>query len=140
LVIDFAKLPNPAKERPTLVLRNLSGNAIQPLGYAFNIKAELAYNEVSTLNFDLPSSVDGVPVPNYDKVVGMRQVDLLGNDGAPCARFILIDPQEKDDGVRKVKSCKAYSLEYEFAKKDFFLEEGTYNFYNPLSQENTILD
>jgi len=70
----------------------------------------------------------------------MRQVDLLGNDGAPCARFILIDPQEKDDGVRKVKSCKAYSLEYEFAKKDFFLEEGTYNFYNPLSQENTILD
>ena len=140
MVIDFAKLPNPAKERPTLVLRNLSGNAIQPLGYAFNIKAELAYNEVSTLNFDLPSSVDGVPVPNYDKVVGMRQVDLLGNDGAPCARFILIDPQEKDDGVRKVKSCKAYSLEYEFAKKDFFLEEGTYNFYNPLSQENTILD
>ena len=140
MVIDFAKLPNPAKERPTLVLRNLSGNAIQPLGYAFNIKAELAYNEVSTLNFDLPSSVDGVAVPNYDKVVGMRQVDLLGNDGAPCARFILIDPQEKDDGVRKVKSCKAYSLEYEFAKKDFFLEEGTYNFYNPLSQENTILD
>ena len=138
MVIDFAKLPNPAKERPTLILRNLSGNAIQPLGYAFNIKAELAYNEVSTLSFDLPSSVDGVDVPNYDAVVGMRQVDLLGNDGAPCARFILIDPQEKDDGVRRVKSCKAYSLEYEFAKKDFFLDAGTYNFFT-LGDETTIV-
>ena len=129
MVIDFAQLPNPAKERPTLILRNLSGNAIQPLGYAFNIKAELAYNDVSTLSFDLPSSVDGVAVPNYDEVVGMRQVDLLGKNGTPCASFILVNPQEKDDGVRKVKSCKAYSMEYEFAKKDFFIDAGTYNFH-----------
>ncbi len=138
MVIDFAKLPNPAKERPTLVLRNLSGNAIQPLGYAFNIKAELAYNEVSTLNFDLPAYVDGVPVPNYDEVIGMRQVDLIGTDGAPCASFLLVDPQEKYDGVRKVKSCKAYSLEYEFAKKEFFLDAGTYNFHT-LGDEMTIV-
>ena len=133
LVIDFAKLPNPAKERPVLVLRNLSGNALQTLGYAFNVKAELSYNDVSTLTFDIPSMVDGQPVPNYDEVIGMRQVDLMGNDGVACASFMLIDPQEKDDGVRKVKSCKGYSMEYELAKKDIFIDAGTYNFHNPFS-------
>ena len=138
MVIDFAQLPNPAKERPTLILRNLSGNAIQPLGYAFNIKAELAYNDVSTLSFDLPSSVDGVAVPNYNEVIGMRQVDLIGKNGTPCASFMLVNPQEKDDGVRKVKSCKAYSMEYEFAKKDFFIDAGTYNFFT-LGDETTIV-
>lgn len=117
-----------------MILRNLDGTAIQTLGYAFNVKAEILYNEVSTLTFDLPSKVSNVNTPHYSDVVGMRIVDLKD-----WGQFILVDPEEKSDGVRKLKSCKAYSLEYEFAKKNITLENGTYNFWNPLSPDNTIV-
>lgn len=134
MVIDFSTLPKPGKDKPVLILRNLDGRAIQTLGYSFNVHAELSYNEVSTLEFDLPAYVDGVKTPHYDSVVGARMIEFVG-----CGRFILVDPEETTDGVRRVKHCKAYSLEYEFAKKDFFLESGTYCFYDPLRQENTII-
>lgn len=132
MVIDFSKVN--LKDKPTLILRNLDGTAIQTLGYAFNVKAEILYNEVSTLTFDLPSKVSNVNTPHYSDVVGMRIVDLKD-----WGQFILVDPEEKSDGVRKLKSCKAYSLEYEFAKKNITLENGTYNFWNPLSPDNTIV-
>lgn len=123
-------------ERPVLVLKNLDGTAIQVLGYAFNIEFDPAYNEVSELTFDIPAEVDGMPVPGYENVVGMRIVDMVG-----IGQFLLVDPEEVSDGIRTVKSCKAYSLEYEFAKKDIYLEAGTYNFFSGIdtSDENTIV-
>lgn len=132
MVIDFSKVN--LKEKPVLILRNLDGTAIQTLGYAFNVNAEILYNEVSTLTFDLPSKVSNVNTPHYSDVVGMRIIDLKD-----WGQFVLIDPEETSDGVRKLKSCKAYSLEYEFAKKNITLENGTYNFWNPLSPDNTII-
>lgn len=132
MVIDFSKVN--LKEKPVLILRNLDGTAIQTLGYAFNVNAEILYNEVSTLTFDLPSKVSNVNTPHYSDVVGMRIIDLKD-----WGQFVLIDPEETSDGVRKLKSCKAYSLEYEFAKKNITLENGTYNFWNPLSPNNTII-
>lgn len=132
MVIDFSKIDY--EEKPILILRNLDGTAIQTLGYAFNVKADLSYNEVSTLTFDLPETVDDVATPHYDDVVGMRIVDWYG-----IGQFILINPSEQSNGVTMVKSCKAYSLEYEFAKKDFYLEAGVFNFWNPLSPDDTII-
>ena len=132
MVIDFSKID--LQERPTLVLKNLDGKAIQTLGYAFNVSAELSYNEVSTLSFDIPAQVDGVDTPHYSDIVGMRIVELVG-----VGQFILVDPTESSNGIRKIKSCKAYSLEYEFAKKDFFIEAGTYNFYHlPYVDDNGV--
>ena len=132
MVIDFSKVS--LKEKPVLILRNLDGTAIQTLGYAFNVNVEILYNEVSTLTFDLPSRVSNVNTPHYNDVVGMRIIDLKD-----WGQFVLIDPEESSDGIRKIKSCKAYSLEYEFAKKNITLENGTYNFWNPLSPEDTII-
>lgn len=132
--VDFSKFD--FNERPVLVLKNLDGTAIGVLGYAFNIEVDPAYNEVSSLSFDIPAEVDGVPVPGYTEAVGMRIVDLVG-----CGQFLLLDPEEVSDGIRTIKTCKAYSLEYEFAKKDIYLEAGTYNFFSGIdtSDENTIV-
>lgn len=132
MVIDFSNIDY--KNKPVLILRNLDGIAIQTLGYAFNIAAEFSYNEISTLTFDLPKQIDGINTPHYDDVVGMRIIDLHN-----VGQFILINPSEESDGVKTVKSCTAYSLEYEFAKKTITLESGTYNFWNPLSPDDTIL-
>lgn len=134
MIVKFSQFN--CDEKPILVLKNLDETAIQTLGYAFGIEADFSYNELSTLTFKLPAYVDGQAVPGYENVVGMRIVDLVG-----YGQFLLIDPEEESDGISKVKTCKAYSLEYEFAKKTIFLEAGTFNFYNGIdvSDENTIV-
>lgn len=132
MIVDFEKLN--LTEKPMLILRTPDKTAIQTLGYAFNVSAELSYNEVSTLTFDLPLQVNGVKTPHYDDVVGMKIIDLKD-----CGQFILVDPEESSNGISTIKSCKAYSLEYEFTKKNIYLEEGTYNFWDPFNKENTIL-
>ena len=133
MVIDFSKI-GVVKEQPVLILRNADGTAIQTLGNAFHLKADICYNEMSTITFDLPAYANGMPTPHYDEVTGMRVVDMLG-----WGQFILVDPATKNDGVKEIKSCKAYSLEYELTYKQAFFEEGTYNFWNPVTPENTVL-
>lgn len=114
MVVDFSKIN--LKERPMLVLKTQSDEVIQTLGYAFNVEADLMYNEVSTLTFDLPAYTNGVKTPNYDEVKGTRIIDFVG-----VGLFILVDPTTENDGVSEIKHCKAYSLEYEFTKKQFYI-------------------
>lgn len=130
LVIEFSQLD--CLETPVIVLKNLDETPLQPLGYIFNVEAELSYNSISTISFDLPAYVDGKKTPHYDEVVGMRMLDFVG-----VGQFILVDPTITNDGVREVKSCKAYSLEYEFGKKNIYLEAGTYNFFSGTNVRDT---
>lgn len=132
MLIDFSKVN--LDERPVLLLCNADGTPIQYLGYAFNIEPELHYNETSSLSFDYPATADGTDVPNYDSLVGMREV-LWQNVGY----FILTNPEEKNDGLKRIKACTAYSAEYEFTYKSITLEEGTYDFYDPVDDINTVV-
>ena len=52
MVVDFAKVN--VKEQPLLILQNMDDTPIGVLKYAFNVEADLCYNEVSTLSFELP--------------------------------------------------------------------------------------
>ena len=133
MVIDFSKI-GIVKEQPALILCNADGKAIQTLGYAYNLEAKICYNEASTITFDIPAYVDGNKTPNYDNIIGMRIIDMNG-----WGRFILMNPSINNDGVKEIKSCKAFSLEYELTYKKIFFEEATYNFWNPLSPEGTVL-
>lgn len=133
MIIDFSDI-GVIKEQPTLVLCNADGSAIQTLGYAFNLKVELCYNEVSTVTFDIPAYVDGEKTPHYDDISGMRIINMVG-----WGRFILTNPSVNDDGIKEIKSCKAYSLEYELTYKKVYFSEATYNFWNPLSPDGTVL-
>jgi len=132
LVIDFSKVD--PRERPVLVLQNADDTDLQTLGYAMNVSVEPKYNEVSTLSFGLPAQVEGEPTPGYDLVVGERVVDVVD-----LGRFILSNPKITKSGPAEIKSCKAYSLEYELTRKKMSLEEGTYEFYNLMSPESTVL-
>jgi hypothetical protein len=132
LVIDFSKVD--LKEYPVLVLRNADGTAIQTLGYAFNTQLSIYYNEASTISFDIPAYVDGVKTPQYDSIVGMRIVDLAG-----WGQFVLSNPSIEMDGVKEIKKCKAYSLEYELTYKKISLNEDVYNFWNPVMPNMTIM-
>jgi len=118
LLIDFNRVN--ADDTPVLILRNLDGTPIQTLGTAFNIKLSLRYNETSTLTFDVPAFANGEPTPHYDDIVGMRIVDVNG-----WGQFILVNPSAANNGEREIKSCEAYSLEYELTYKKLSLEEDT---------------
>ena len=50
-----------------------------------------------------------------------------------------MNPEVVGDGIEETKSVKAYSIEKELEAKKFFLEEGTFNFWNPASPDNTII-
>lgn len=132
MVVDFSKLD--LREQPVLVLKNAAGDIICALGYALNVHADIMYNETSTLEFDLPAEVDGIPTPYYDSVIGLRIIELQD-----VGQFVLVNPGETNEGVRKMKSCKAYSLEYEFTFKNISLEKGTYNFWDKALYGNTVL-
>lgn len=132
MIVDFANFD--MKERPLLILKNANNAPIGVLGYAYDISVDLRYNETSTIEFELPAFVDGAEVPYYNDVVGMRIVELRG-----VGQFTLINPKESGDGVSKSKTCKGYSLEYEFAYKKLTLAEGTYNFYDLTDNSNTLM-
>lgn len=132
MVVDFSKLGG--KDRPRLVLRSMDGRAIQTLGYAFNISLEANYNEISTLSFDYPAHIEGKRVPGYDKLVGMRIIEMVG-----VAQFIVNNPNIKESATKELKTVTAHSLDYEFTFKKITLTSGTYNFCDPTRMSTSVL-
>lgn len=130
--VDFTNLD--LKEKPLIILKNASGEPIGMLGRAFNISVDIKYNETSMIEFDVPKEADGEATPFYDMVIGMRIVDLCD-----IGQFILMNPVEHTEGGKIIKSCKGYSLEYEFTYKRITLENSTYNFWNPTTPDATIM-
>lgn len=132
MVVDFSKID--LREPPMLILKNTTDVPIGVLGYAMNITADIKYDEASVIEFNLPAQVDGEPTPYYDTVIGMRIVELQN-----IGQFVLVNPKETGDGVKKTKACKGYSLEYEFTFKKLSLASATYNFWNPVTPDSTLL-
>ena len=130
MIVRFANIN--MKEPPVLILKNANETPLAVMGFAYNVALDLKYNEVSTLEFELPAYADGVYVPYYDLACGMNIVEVQG-----VGQFTLENPSETGDGVRRVKTCKANSLEYELTYKKVSIPEGTYKFFG--SGEDTIL-
>jgi len=99
-----------------------------------DVAIDIKYNEVSTLTFTIASHVDGEPTEGYDKIIGLREVELRG-----IGLFVLMNPETSNDGVVEKKKCTCYSLEHEFVYKQIFMENGTFNFWNPLEPGKTVL-
>lgn len=132
MVINFGKIN--MRERPKFILRNLDETAIGYLGHILNPSMTVNYNEISEIEFEYPAFDNGKKLDEYDLLTSMRVVDVEG-----YGQFILQKPIENDDTVSKKKSCKGYSLEHELSGKDITIEEGTYNFWNPLAKESSIM-
>ena len=85
MIVDFSRIN--LKENPLLILRTNSGKPLGILAYAFNIEAEICYNEISRLTFRLPAFIDGTKTPFYDDVFGTRIIDVKD-----AGQFILTNP------------------------------------------------
>lgn len=132
MVVNFSNID--FSERPILILKNASDTPLGVLGYAKNVAVDLKYNETSSIEFEVPGFVNGEETPFYNDIAGMRTLEIQG-----IGQFTLISPSENGDGVQKTKSCKGYSLEYEFVYKKITLPENTYKFWDELNPSGTLL-
>lgn len=132
MVIDLSTVD--PRERPVLVLETIGGKIIAPLMTAVDIKLELNYNEASKLSFKISQLVDGIATPGYDQIASMNVIDVQG-----YGRFILVKPSVTADGVTEIKSCSAYSLEYEMSYKNITVANGTYRLWDELDSSGTLL-
>ena len=134
MYIDYAKINAAKRETPMLRLRTLTGQELGPIPYVYGLSFAINYTDLSTIEFSVPRYVNGRINPLYAYVTGYKEV-YTDNFGI----YTLTAPSTENDGVAEVKTVKGYSREYAFHRKKLFLEEGTYNFWNPASPEGTIL-
>ena len=122
-------------EYPELMLQAKSGKRYGTIPGVSGLKFNIKLSEPSEISFQVASRLtDGSVNPLYDKVVGHRIV-YTEHYGI----YVLSEPQETMDGVSASKDVKGYSIERELDNKQFFIEEGTFNFYNPADTEDTVL-
>lgn len=136
--LDFSKILTGSgglTEPPVLRLQTLSGKNLGVITYAHDIKFNIVYTgDVSTIEFEVPYMVDGRLNDIYDKIVGLKVV-YTDNLGA----YLITSPTVSGDGVSEYKKVEGSSIEKLFERKSLFMEEGTYNFWNPVNPDDTIL-
>ncbi len=138
MVLDYSQLKldsNGRPEKPELMLETMDGRVIGVLPSCvhdlhFNIK----FSEPSEISFVIPSHEHGTSVPLYSDLTGYKLIrtESLGI-------YVLSKPVITADGIMEEKQVQGYSIENALAAKRFTLEEGTYNFWDPASQDDTIL-
>lgn len=134
MYLNYSKLGTDQMKQPVLRLRTLAGKELGVIPWVNNLNFELNYADVSQVEFDVPRHSDGKINPVYQMLASYKMLytDQLGI-------YVLQRPTTSGDGVSEVKHITGYSLEQLFEKKMLFLEEGTYNFWNPVQPEDTIL-
>jgi hypothetical protein len=126
--LDFSKLPFSSDgkfEQPELMLQTLSGETIGVISGAHNIKARIKFVDLSEIEFDVPSVIDGEENPIYESVTAYKLIYTKA-----YGIYVTAKPKTTSDGIMDVKHVTGYSIEKLLEKKKFFLEEGVYKFCN----------
>lgn len=134
MFLDYSKLEfdkDGIPEQPELVLETMHRKFIGVIPFAHNIKLNVKFAEPSKLTFDVPRYVDGEANWIYDFITGYKVI-YTKHYGI----YITLNPSTEADGISEVKHVEAYSIEKELDTKKFFLEEGTYKFYNLLNKND----
>lgn len=137
MYLDYTKLKFDADgnpEVPTLLLQTKAEATIGVLSNVSNIKISVKFSEPSEMTFDIAAYNNGERTPYYDDVVGYKVIRT-----ETYGVYIIMSPEVSGGGMEEIKSVTAYSLEKGLEAKKFFLEEGTYNFWNPASPDGTII-
>ena len=134
MYLDYSKLKSGQIKQPELRLQTLACKELGIIPWVNGLSFELNYAAVSRVEFDVPRHSCGRVNPLYQKLTSYKM--LFTKD---FGIYILQRPSTSGDGVAEVKHIIGYSIEQLFEKKMLFLEEGTYNFWNPVTPEDTIL-
>jgi hypothetical protein len=121
-------------ETPELMLKTLGDKTIGVIPGVYNLEMTIKFSEPSEISFDIPAYIDGKKNPLYNRVTGYKQIytDCYGI-------YVTLNPTTEADGIQEVKHVKGYSYEKTLESKKLFLEEGTFNFWNPAATTDTVL-
>lgn len=120
---------------PSLILCNPNGQEIYTIPLATDRKLSCSLNELSELTFTVPKFVNTDEIaPYYDYITTKRIIKL-----EEFGQFSITRVETESEGVEEYKKITCKGLEIEFASKNLDLLEGTYNFYDPFSQEKSLL-
>lgn len=121
-------------EQPVLLLQTLDGTSIGTLSNVSEVKIAVKFSEPSELKFRINALSDGVETPYYKDISGFKRI-YTKHYGV----YLVENPSEKSDGLETYKGITAYSIEKMLESKKFFLEEGTFNFWNPAAPDDTVI-
>lgn len=140
MYLDYSKLDfykDGIPETPEIILKSLSDQSNGSMGIipgVFNLKFNIKLSEPSEISFDVPAMIDGIPNPLYDDITGYKQLYTK------CyGIYVTMNPSTEEDGVSAVKHVHGFSYEKILESKKFFLEEGTFNFWNSVNPHDTVL-
>ncbi len=137
MYLDYYKLEFDSygrPEMPELKLQTMSGEDIGIIPFVSELKLNIKFSEPSEISFDVAKFNNGKVNPLYDSIEGFKLI-YTKHYGI----YVIMNPETNADGISEVKKVKGFSLEKTLESKKFFLEEGTFNFWNPASQDNTII-
>ena len=134
MYLDYSRLKSGRVRQPVLRLKSLAGKTLGSIPFVHNLKFDIRYADVSEISFDVPYMCNGMVNPLYAALSSYKLIDT-----DDLGIYVLTAPQKSGDGMSEIKTVRGYSLEKLFEKKRLFLEEGTYNFWNPATPDDTIL-
>lgn len=134
MYLDYSKLEFDADgnpETPLLILKTMGEGTIGIIPGVFNLHLNIKFSEPSEISFDVPAVIDGEPNWIYDRLTGHKIV-YTQHYGV----YVIMNPSTESDGIYDVKHIEGYSIEQELDSKTFFLEEGTFKFYDQTNPAN----
>lgn len=134
MYLNYSKLTlndNGIPETPQLVLQTLNAETIGIIPGVFNLKINVKFSEPSEISFEIPAIIDGEKDWIYDEISGYKLI-YTQNYGI----YMTMNPSTESDGIAEIKHIKGYSLEKLLDSKKFFLEEGTFKFYDSTNPYN----
>ncbi len=125
-----------APEMPELMLQTLGEENLGIINGVSGLKFHIRYSEPSTMEFDVAAGTDGAPNDVYERITGHKLI-YTKHYGI----YLIMSPDDKADGIAETRHVEAYSLEYTLNSKRFFMEEGTYRFFNRTepTDEDTVV-
>lgn len=137
MVLDYSKLEFDSYGRPEvpeLMLQTLSGDSLGVLRNVTDLKVHVKFSEPSEITFELHKPADDTEDALYEAVTGYRVIYTK-----QYGIYVIMNPSTVSDGIEETKQVKGYSYEKLLDTKKIFIEEGTFNFWNPVLRDNTIL-
>ena len=137
MFLDYSKIEfdqNGRPEVPELVLQTLGRETLGALTDVHDLKFNIKFSEPSEISFSIPNKNNGIANPLYDSISGYKLI-YTKNYGI----YVIMNPGTDADGISEMKEVQGYSLEKLLDAKRFFLEEGTFNFWNPASPDDTVV-
>ncbi len=134
MYLNYSKIKSGQRQQPKLRLRNLAGNELGTIPFVHDLTFSINYTDLSEIQFVVPYQSNGMINPLY---AALSSYKLVYTDDFGI--YVIMSSTKTGDGVNEEKTVIGYSLEHLLSTKNLFLEEGTYNFWNPVNSVDTIL-